>query len=286
MSNAAEVYLSTLDDQTLRYVIDTLNESDENREKCLEEIRAWLRGDAAWLNARTETKHILPFLRGCKFNIEKTKTKMTNYYTMRRDRPEWFTNRNPLLPVLQELIRLGIFVPLKHHHENQSVVLVRTAAHDPKKHQWNDIFKAGMMILDVMCMENEKAQIYGVIAIFDMTGIGFAHYRTMTPSLMKNAVFSWQNYHVRPKKLEFVNSPTYINVALNIIKSFMTEKMRGRVKVHFGGVCKAQEVVNRDILPPEYGGEGESMAKLGEFWLDKLVQYKAWFADDERYKAE
>lgn len=275
-----------LSDHARQFAIENLNETDENRDVCLEDIRSWLREEVPWINARTEDKYLLPFLRGCKFDLPKTKQKIINFYTMKKERPQWFTNRNPVLPQLQELIKLGIFVPLKELHNNKLVIIVRTAGHDPKTHTWDDVIKAGKMILEVACQENENAQIYGVIALFDMSGMSFSHYRTMTPTLIKGIVFAWQNYHVRPKQLEFINSPLYINVALNIFKSFMTEKMRSRVKVHFGGVAKAQTIVSRDILPVEYGGDSDSFESLGNYWFEKLLNYREWFAEDELYKAQ
>lgn len=278
--------MNNLSDDARRFALENLNETDENKRDCLESIRLWLQNDVPWIKARSEDKYILPFLRGCKFNLPKTKTKLTNYYTMKRDRPEWFSNRNPLLPEVQTLVKLGAFVPLKHTQDNKMVVIIRTAAHDPKIHPWDDVFKAGKMILDVACQENVNAQIFGVIAIFDMTGMGFSHYKSMTPTLIKNVVFAWQNYHVRPQQLEFINSPAYINVALSIFKSFMSDKMKGRVKVHFGGVEKAETIVAKDILPVEYGGSGDSLNYLGQFWLDKLLEYRDWFAEDEGYKSE
>ncbi|KAF7281274.1 hypothetical protein GWI33_004895 [Rhynchophorus ferrugineus] len=276
----------TLDRDVLQYIAEVLKETDQDRERALREIRAWLKEEGSWLNARGESKFILPFLRGCKFDVDKTKKKLTNYYVMRRDRPEWFRNRNPRLQHIQDLIKMGVFLPLKRHHDNKLVVIVRIAAHDPKKYDWNDIFKVGKMILDVVCMEDQRAQIYGVIAIFDLSGLSFGHYRTITPSLMKNAVYAWQNYHIRPKNLEFVSSPIYINVAINLIKSFMTEKMKQRIKVHFGGTEKAQDIVDKDILPVEFGGENETVEELGEYWLEKLLRYEQWFAEDESYVAE
>jgi len=277
--------MNIIDDQAKKYAAENLNETDENRKVCVKQLKLWLENEVPWLNGRTEDRYLLPFLRGCKFNLEKTKLKLVNYYTMKRDRLEWFAQRNPLLPVIQELIKRGVFLPLKQYHDNKLVVIIRTAAHDPKLHTWDDVFKAGKMVLDVACLENELVQIYGVIAIFDMTGISFAHYKTMTPGLIKKSVFAWQNYHVRPKQLEFINSPTYITVALNIFKSFMSEKMRNRVRVHFGGVTKAQNIVGTHILPPEYGGQGDNFESLGNYWFKKVLDYKDWFIQDEKYKA-
>lgn len=106
-------YVFSLDEHARLYARENLNETEEKREAVLREIRRWLVEEKPELHARLEDEYILPFLRGCKFNLEKTKAKLRNYYTMRRDRPEWFSNRNPLLPEIQELVRMGVFVPLR-----------------------------------------------------------------------------------------------------------------------------------------------------------------------------
>lgn len=59
------------------------------------------------LNLSADDFFILRFLRVCKFNVEKTKTRMRNYYKQRFDLPEWFANRNPFQPEMQEMLNLG-----------------------------------------------------------------------------------------------------------------------------------------------------------------------------------
>ncbi|XP_019872712.2 retinol-binding protein pinta [Aethina tumida] len=281
----ANKYVFPFDDKAKQFAEEHLNETEENREAALKSIKQWIQ-DNSHLNARTEDEHILPFLRGCKFNLDKTKQKITNFYTMKRDRPEWFENRDPSLPELQELVRLGVFVPLRQLHDNKLVVIIKTAAHDPRRHKQDDVFKVGKMILDVACMECEIASVYGVVAIFDMTGVSLAHARQLPPRVIKKAVFAWQNYHCRPKQLEFVNAPVYINVVLNVFKSFMSEKLKGRVKVHFKGFEDLHKSVDKNILPEEYGGCGEDLADLRQYWEKKLVEYTEWFVEDGKYKAE
>ncbi|KAJ8978918.1 hypothetical protein NQ317_013356 [Molorchus minor] len=279
-------YEFTLDEDDKKYLAEHLHESDQSRNEALKEIRNWLIEEKPDLHARLDDKYILPFLRGSKFNLEKTKTKLTNYYVMRRDRSEWFRNRDPTLPELQELVKLGVFVPLKLSSENRLVVIIRTAAHNPKKHKMEDVFKVGKMVLDVAAMTVERTQIYGIVAIFDMDGVGLAHALQLTPSMIKNAVHAWQNYHCKPKQLEFINAPVHVNVMMNVFKSFMSEKLRKRVKVHFKGTDGLYHNVDRSILPPEYGGDGDDMESLIGYWNRTLLSYREWFADDEQYKAE
>ncbi|XP_018324411.1 retinol-binding protein pinta-like [Agrilus planipennis] len=258
----------------------------DSEELYIEELRQWIL-ENPHLNAHRDDTTILAFLRVAKFNVETAKSKMRNYYIMRKEVPEWFTKRDPSRPEIQELVKLGIFLPLKKYHNNKLVVIIRTAAHDPRRHAQDDVFKTGKMVLDVAIRENfTSASVYGISAIFDMANISFGHYRQLTTSMIKRTVHAWQNYPGRPQHLEFVNAPLYINVVLNIFKSFMSEKLRKRVRVHFSGIESLHRVIPKEILPIEYGGRESTIKQLGEEWASKLIEYKDWFTEDETHKAK
>lgn len=92
-----------------QYASEHLNEIEGEKQKRIDGIRKWL-GDNPKLGARTEDEHIVCFLRGCKYDTERTKEKIRSFYTMRAEVPEWFSNRDPMLPEIQELLRLGSFL--------------------------------------------------------------------------------------------------------------------------------------------------------------------------------
>lgn len=59
------------------------------------------------LNLYADDFLIHRFLRVCKFNLEKTKTRMQNYYKQRSHLTEWYLNQDPFRSELQELLELG-----------------------------------------------------------------------------------------------------------------------------------------------------------------------------------
>jgi CRAL/TRIO domain len=81
--------------------------------------------------------------------------------------------------------------------------------------------------------------------------------------------------------LEFVNAPGYINVMLNIFRSFMTQKMRTRISVTGG---KPASTVENAILPPELGGKGPSYAELAKHWKQVVQDNVEWFRKDGEFK--
>lgn len=290
------------------YASEHLGEIEGEKQKHIDEVRKWL-GDNPKLGARTEDEHIVCFLRGCKYNTEHTKEKITRFYTMRAEVPEWFSNRDPMLPEMQELLRLGLFllgdscrsrwslcdatyfigcfVPLSKFHEGRLVVIIRAAAHDPSRHNQNDVFKADKMVLDVAVKEHfENATVFGVAAVIDMRGVTLAHGRQLTPKIIKKAVHAWQNYHCRPKQLEFINAPTYINVLVKVFKSFMSQKLRERVRVHFSGDDPLVGIISKEVLPTEYGGTNGVLQDHIDYWVRKVEGHRDWFLEDEKYKAD
>ena len=55
----------------------------------------------------SEDSYLLTFLRGCKFSLEKTKSKLDLYYTIKAACPDWFENWNPEDPKIKEMLALG-----------------------------------------------------------------------------------------------------------------------------------------------------------------------------------
>lgn len=85
-----------------------------------------------------------------------------------------------------------VFLPLLQRDQHgRLVILIRTASHDPYLQKQNDVFKIGLMTLDLALLE-EDTTVYGVAAIFDMEGISLGHARALTVKMIRKAVTSWQ----------------------------------------------------------------------------------------------
>lgn len=79
--------------------------------------------------------------------------------------------------------------------------------------------------------------------------------------------------------MEFINSPTRINVVLNTFRLFMSQKMKERLHVTRG----LPSTVHAK-LPTNIGGDGASYKELAKYWKTKTEQHADWFAQQEQYK--
>lgn len=61
-----------------------------------------------------------------------------------------------------------------------------------------------------------------------------------------------------------------MEAALAVIKPFLKEKTRARIKLHGGNLSTLHDCIARDILPAELGGEGPSFNPLD--WVHQLLE--------------
>ncbi|EDW16154.1 retinol-binding protein pinta [Drosophila mojavensis] len=221
------------------------------------------------------------FLRTCKFDVERTKSKLKTFYQMRAERTEWFDNCDPMLPEIQELLTLGVFLPVDGVDEQQrKVVIIRTAAHDPKRHSQNNVFKTSKMILDLLLKFEPDNCARGIVAIMDMQGVQLGHALQLNPKLIKRSVESWTAYPCQPKLLEFTNAPRHVNLFLNTFRVFMTTKIRSRVVVRREGT-----MVKCKQLPKNLGGQGPTYKELAMKWKRLLEQNADFYVEQGKYKS-
>ncbi|XP_011307961.1 alpha-tocopherol transfer protein isoform X2 [Fopius arisanus] len=227
------------------------------------------------------------FLRVCKFDVERAKKKMYNYHAQRTASADWFANRDPLLPEMQNLFELGPFLPLKDvDDDGRIVVILRVCIHNPAQHSIANVIKAGLMILDLALKDHVSASVYGISAIFDMTGVSLDHALQMTPSVIKRLTHAWQGcYPLRIQSLNFVNAPVYVNLVINIFKSFMDEKLKSRTLVHKGSSKEFFETkVPQRLLPEEYGGSAGPLQNLINYWKSAVEENSPWLKSGEQYR--
>lgn len=113
-----------LTEQLRRVAVDELNEDPAKVAGHLNEMRQWIQSHEyivsrtgkycthlsnRFLNALPfiEDQFLLAFLRGTKYNIEKTKSKLEQFYSTRTSLPELFKNRDPSSHGMQKLLNLG-----------------------------------------------------------------------------------------------------------------------------------------------------------------------------------
>lgn len=262
-----------------------LNEDPARLEQDFQHIKDWL-AKQPHLTARTDPQFLITFLRGCKFSLERTKTKIDMYYTLRTALPEFYTNRDPMLPEIQKILKLGVMLPLPlPDDQGRCVMLMRNGVYPPEL-KITDIIKVNMMISDILLEENDRLVICGSVNVLDHEKNTLAHMVQFSPAVVKKMTTLFQEgYPIRPKSMNHINmKPAFITV-FNLFTSFMKEKMKRRTHVHADLESLYKEIPKR-LLPKEYGGEAGPLEVLIEEWKKKVESRRDWLMESEKYRSD
>lgn len=268
-----------------KYVEEHLNETNEIRENVIVKIRCWIEDE---LRIRIDNFLILRFLRVGKFNLEKTKARIRNYYKQQSDFPEWYMNKDPFRPELKELLDMGLFLPLrKLDNQGRLIIIVRSTRHDPRIHKVPDLVKISIMLIELAMKNNVTASVYGCAMFYDVINPTLRHIFQFRPYILMNMIHTWQScYPIRIRSMNMINAPAFVDVTVKIIKSFMTEKMKSRFHIYSHMSLSCFKDIPANILPIEYGGTDGTIQELTDYWKKVSEENRDWLMNDENDKIE
>ncbi|KAK4880034.1 hypothetical protein RN001_008180 [Aquatica leii] len=265
--------------------LDEVYEVTNKKEQDINHIRKWLLLEPN-IRARSDREWILNFLRGCKFNIPKTQEKLKYLHMVKTTLPEFYSNRDPLLPEMQELLNRCILLP--HSTKNEELMIVRWCNVDTKRVSLINIFKVAFMFLDVAMIESSSLLVLGYHIMVDLKYFPLSLIKQMSPSVLKKIFCTFlKAYPIRIKGIYIFNVFPFFSTIYNIVAPLFGEKMVGRMKVydHFDieELCK---YISISSVPKEYQGTSDSIDEIGERWKLHLKSYREWFLEDEQYRSD
>ncbi|KAK4297110.1 hypothetical protein Pmani_030445 [Petrolisthes manimaculis] len=164
------------------------------------------------------------------------------------------------------------------------VILARPGLRDPATSDMNDLARVILTTIDLVLEEDELIGITGIEIVMDAGTLTMAHAVQMTPPLIKRiSTIIQEGYPMRPKGLNYINTPAAFDTVFNIFKSFMKEKMKKRVHIHGSDMESLYKEVPRDILPVEYGGTNGTIEEIKNYWLQRVDARRDWLLEDEKY---
>ncbi|XP_073811544.1 retinol-binding protein pinta-like [Musca autumnalis] len=268
-----------------KVAIEELHEDPARVNDDIQALKTWIE-QQPHLRARTDDQFLLAFLRGCKYSLEKAKSKIDKYYMLRSKFPELFSLRDIDDPKIQEIIKLGIglSLPTPLNGDGPRIVIIRNGCYDPEKHSFGDIMRVFQAWNEITMWEDDYAIVNGFVHIADLKNWGKQHFFQMTPSLMKKmTVYSEEALPLRPKSSNFINVPSIFESLFNIVKPMMSEKQLNRMVVYGSNLDKFYEKVPLKYLPKEYGGENGSIPEIIADWEKKFQEYRDYFKEDAKY---
>lgn len=275
-----------MSDELQKLACAELNEVPERMQSDVDALRAWLQ-QATNLKSRDDDQFLVAFLRGCKYSLEKAKRKIEMYYVARTSTPEFFADRDPADKFIQEIINLGLIMPLPVDESKAEprIILTRLGGYDYSKYDFVSVMKVTYLMSDLCMINSDVTIISGNINIVDLRGCGLTLMTQITPSLIKKLSSLLEPFPVRVKAIHLVNPPKGIETVFKLFMSICHEKLRNRVFMHENFEA-LQKVVDKKNLPSDYGGTNLSMANIIDDWRQQLLENRDWFLADANYRVD
>ncbi|XP_058450866.1 clavesin-2-like [Malaya genurostris] len=211
------------------------------------------------------------FLYARKFNVNDSFQLVINYHAYRQRNGSLLQRLSVLDENIQLALRDGFPGVLPNRDRRGRKVLIFLAANwDYSSYSLVTVYRAMLLSLEKL-LEDKQNQANGFIAIVDWTNFTFRQSSNLNPKVLKLMIEGLQDcFPVRFKAIHFIGQPWYVEAALAVIRPFLKEKTRERIKLHGGNLSTVHDCIARDILPTELGGEGPTFNPLN--WYHELLE--------------
>ncbi|KAL0849477.1 hypothetical protein ABMA28_013756 [Loxostege sticticalis] len=216
---------------------------------------------------RMDDEFLIRFLRARNFIPQRAHRLMVNYYQFKEDNPELFENVFPM-----DLHNIGdasvIAVPPYRDQDGRRLIFFRIGCWDPKAIPIEDLFKGTIMALELGLLE-QRTQILGGVALFDLEDIGTQHAWQITPSVAARMVkLLVSSFPASTHAIHIINHSWLFDKIYNIFKPLLNADMRSRIFFHGYDNSSLHKHIHPDHLPERYGGIWPDYSYT--IWLESL----------------
>jgi len=210
----------------------------------------------------TSDGFLIRFLRAKKYDYEAAFKMLQRYLGIRARSPGNFEKCLPSR--VEKILDCNLQNVLPHRDlMARRVFIFRAGMWDTSITSPQDIFAGNFMCLEVMGLE-PRTQIAGLVALVDMAGFGWDHVMQLSVDYIKDVVAMVQNsFPIRFREIHIVNESYLFDVVFALVKPFLTEKIRERIRFHGSDFESLHRCLPASILPEDYGGEQPPFSNAG-----------------------
>ncbi|XP_039955235.1 alpha-tocopherol transfer protein-like [Bactrocera tryoni] len=267
-----------------KIAIEELNEVPERVPQDIAALREWIEKQSH-LRARTDDQFLVSFLRGCKYSLEKAKSKIDYFYTIRTMLPHIFVNNTLADPKNLLIARSGGIVALPKTLGVGGPVIgfSRYKIIDDLPITVKDYCRYIAMVTDKTIVGADAYVIGGYMEIVDVDKVGMSAMSKFDPVTGKQfSTYCMKGSAIRIKGIHIINAPKEAYTALNIIRNLFPANIKERYFIH-RNMAELYKYVPKQYLPIEYGGSNGSLTDLTNKLVGDLQDFNYYFKENDKY---
>lgn len=209
-----------------------IRETPDLRQQSLAQLRDWIAKHPHIRRVRTDAPFLLRFLRTKKYNFINASKQLERYLAVRMLHRKYFERLDVEDPEFGALIGSGFLVPMPERDAKGRTVIFSTAKDvDAERFTVHQLSRAHFLLMEVLNDSNEL-QCGGFVSVFDFSGLTMAHVNLVGVNDIRLQVnVSANATPVRAQEMHFINAPSLLTTAINLVMKLTSEKLRNRIFV-------------------------------------------------------
>ncbi|KAM3963786.1 alpha-tocopherol transfer protein-like [Aphomia sociella] len=250
-----------------------LGEGPGDLERCIRDLRSMLAASPYLPDPElVDIKVLQLFVRGCRLNMDRTRTKLETYFLSRSRHRDLYEYRSLNEPPLKDTCKFMDVVPLpKVTDEGYRVTILRIRQGYPESSaDITNVVRAILLVSDVRI--HDETFIAGDVFIWEASHIRAslaARVMAAANAVRRSIHLAQAAYPQRLKRIHVVGAPYVFASSLQLMRSCVNEKIRRRYYIH-PHTSELLDHIPARVLPVEWGGEEESIDTLARKWRNRV----------------
>ncbi|RWS26340.1 alpha-tocopherol transfer protein-like protein [Leptotrombidium deliense] len=220
----------------------------------LREFRAFLDTKEEKVNNNREDCFLLKFLRANDYCVQRSAEQLRRYEWTREENDDLFLFSDQLKCVFDSDT---ITVSKQRTSKGELVLITRPGLWNASVFSFRQLMRASCVALQ-MEINDENTQRNGIVNIVDCSQFNWRHLMHFGPLQAKLfADLIDQILPVKYNAIHLVNESRFARFAFNLIKSFLSTKLREKLHFHSNRIEKLHQLVDIAALPHEFGGKSD-----------------------------
>lgn len=276
-----EDYFFPLTDEQLSLIKAELKENDELAQSKEEELINWIDSQPHFPK-NYDRRVVKNFLRGMKYNVERTKPILENHYRYRSIYRNLFENRDPNADEIKTAIdKVVITYMPKLTDKGEMLVIYKLSSPESIDLNPLDVARAAIMIYDVINLH--KDPLAKLILLLDYTHFSTRIFFSCLPYLKSVMSTSRNAYAIRLAEVHIIHSPAIVHGMISTVKPFLHEKLQIFTHSDFESLA---EHIPKKYLPADMDGELPPSREISFKLYEIVKNYADWFREQETCKID
>ncbi|KAJ8712707.1 hypothetical protein PYW08_008011 [Mythimna loreyi] len=229
-------------------------------EQAVSILESWILKQNHIINKDFKKEYLELTLISCKGSVEKAKKQIDRLCTMKALLPKFFSKTNVMME-LQDLLKIGKLAPLPILTDDfYRIFLIQLNNTEVTSESLMHYFQYITIFAEYMKVND---YFNGVIIFYDLRQLDLYDLikEINAVELQQILTILMEGYGARLKNIHLLTESKAIEILVNILKKFLSEKIGARIHVQ-RTLEDVYKEIPKELLPMDYGGDQRSMDAL------------------------